>query len=410
MTNCATEPLNAPANTQNHLTGLSYDIAGNVLNDGNGNTPTYDAENRIATDAGVTYSYDADGLRMEKSSGTMYWPGPSGTLAETNLSGTINEEYIYFNGTRIARVDRPSGAVHYYFSNHLGSHSVIVSATGSCEQDIDYYPYGGLVTDHCPTVAQHYKFTGKERDSESGLDYFEARYHASALGRFMSVDPSGASIDRSGPQSWNRYSYSYNSPLKFVDHDGKAPNIAIIENGPTQGNPIGHTAIAVTGQGVFSFGNNTKLGSSLTDYVQREAPRRDTTITIIKTTPEQDKAAVDAALKQDQKGGINKYPDNCAERSNAILDAAGIPPATNRDNPEAFQAPADPSVPGTAGQRGAQLPSDDVQMIDVPKGSTTVPQQLNQFNPGPNQNTNLPKQENSTDNGSSSDSSSDSSD
>jgi hypothetical protein len=132
----------------------------------------------------------------------------------------------------------------------------------------------------------------------------------------------------------------YNNPLKLVDHNGKWPDIAIIENGPTQGNPIGHTAIAVTGQGVLSFGNTTKLGSSLTDYVQREAPRRDTTITIIKTTPEQDKAAVDAALKQDDKGAINKYPDNCAARSNAILDAAGIPATSGpANNSEGFQPP-----------------------------------------------------------------------
>ena len=70
---------------------------------------------------------------MEKTTGsaaTMYWPGPSGTLTETSLAGTINEEYIYFNGERIARVDRPSGTVHYYFSNHLGSHTVVTSATG----------------------------------------------------------------------------------------------------------------------------------------------------------------------------------------------------------------------------------------------------------------------------------------
>ena len=46
----------------------------------------------------------------------MYWPGPNGVLAETDLAGTINEEYVYFNGQRIARVDRPSVIAHYYFS------------------------------------------------------------------------------------------------------------------------------------------------------------------------------------------------------------------------------------------------------------------------------------------------------
>ena len=225
MGSCLTEPLSASANTQNHLTGLSYDIAGNVLNDGGVNQPTYDAENRIATDAGVSYYYDADGVRMAKTSGTLYWPGPSGNLAETNLSGVINEEYIYFNGTRIARVDRPSGAVHYYFSNHLGSHSMVTSATGSCEQDIDYYPYGGVVTDHCPNVAQHYKFTGKERDTESGLDMFGARYYGSSLGRFITPDWAAKPVTVpyahfGNPQSLNLYSYVQNNPTTVGDPDG----------------------------------------------------------------------------------------------------------------------------------------------------------------------------------------------
>jgi RHS repeat-associated protein len=226
--NCSTEGLSSSgANTQNQLLGLGlwYDAAGNLIKDNLGNQPTYDAENRIATVAGYTYSYDADGTRMEKangSSGTMYWPGPAGTLSETNLAGTINEEYIYFNGQRIARVDRPSGAVHYYFSNHLGSHTMVTSATGSCEQDIDYFPYGGEITDHCPNVAQHYKFTGKERDTESGLDNFGFRYNASTMGRFMSPDPSTNLVIRAiNPQRWNQYAYAINNPTNYVDHDGR---------------------------------------------------------------------------------------------------------------------------------------------------------------------------------------------
>ena len=63
-------------------------------------------------------------------------------------------------------------------------------------------------------------FTGKERDSETGLDYFGARYYASNMGRFMSPDPLMASAHASNPQTWNRYAYTLNNPLRFVDPDG----------------------------------------------------------------------------------------------------------------------------------------------------------------------------------------------
>jgi RHS repeat-associated protein len=98
-----------------------------------------------------------------------------------------------------------------------------MNAAGTqCEQDADYYPYGGVENDNCTTpVAQNYKFTGKERDSESGLDNFGARYNASSLGRFMSVDPIWVKADRIvDPQRLNLYAYGRNNPLKFKDPTG----------------------------------------------------------------------------------------------------------------------------------------------------------------------------------------------
>jgi RHS repeat-associated protein len=228
-TGCVSEgSLSYAVNTSNQytqLSGVTYDIAGNVLDDGNGNKPTYDAENTMATDAGVTYDYDADGVRIEKSSGTLYWTGSGGEyLTETDLTGTINEEYIYFNGERIARVDRPSGTVHYYYSDHLGSSSVIADASGNIEQQYVYFPYGGMV-DSTGTDPNHYKFTGKERDTESGLDEFGARYYASSLGRFLIPDwadkPIAVPYAHFGnPQSLNLYSYVQNNPTTFGDPDG----------------------------------------------------------------------------------------------------------------------------------------------------------------------------------------------
>jgi RHS repeat-associated protein len=70
------------------------------------------------------------------------------------------------------------------------------------------------------------KFIAKERDSESGLDYFGARYYSNGLGRFTSSDPSNVSISRANPQSWNRYSYALNNPLRYLDRNGKWPTPA----------------------------------------------------------------------------------------------------------------------------------------------------------------------------------------
>ena len=64
--------------------------------------------------------------------------------------------------------------------------------------------------------------TGKERDTESGLDYFGARYYASSMGRFMSPDPIKITEDRvANPSTLNLYSYAANNPLKYVDPDGQ---------------------------------------------------------------------------------------------------------------------------------------------------------------------------------------------
>jgi RHS repeat-associated protein len=64
-------------------------------------------------------------------------------------------------------------------------------------------------------------FTGKERDSESGLDYFGARYYGSNMGRWMSPDPSPSGIIIANPQSWNLYNYALNNPLRLVGTNGR---------------------------------------------------------------------------------------------------------------------------------------------------------------------------------------------
>ncbi|MGC2657447.1 MAG: RHS repeat-associated core domain-containing protein [Bryobacteraceae bacterium] len=114
--------------------------------------------------------------------------------------------------------------------DHLGSTRLVTDQNDNVVARHDYLPFGEEMPvgvdgrtsagswDATDLVTQ--KFTSKERDSESGLDYFGARYYGSALGRFTSPDPLMASARASNPQSWNRYAYALNSPLRFVDPDG----------------------------------------------------------------------------------------------------------------------------------------------------------------------------------------------
>ena len=61
------------------------------------------------------------------------------------------------------------------------------------------------------------RISGKERDNESGLDYFGARYFSGPQGRFTSADPLLKTIRPGNPQSLNRYAYTLNNPLRYID-------------------------------------------------------------------------------------------------------------------------------------------------------------------------------------------------
>jgi len=75
------------------------------------------------------------------------------------------------------------------------------------------------MTDTNLCATRHSCFTGKERDAETGLDYFGARYYSGALGRWISADQPFADQHTQDPQSWNLFQYARNNPLRFVDFD-----------------------------------------------------------------------------------------------------------------------------------------------------------------------------------------------
>src|SRR5205807_6641755 len=128
--------------------------------------------------------------------------------------------YIFFDGERVARKEFPGNAVFYYLSDHLKTAAVITDSAGNIKSESDFYPWGGELQ-FSNNDSNHYKFTGKERDSESGLDYFGKRYYGNVLGRWTSPDPISFSKKHLlKPQRWNKYSYADNDPTGSVDPDG----------------------------------------------------------------------------------------------------------------------------------------------------------------------------------------------
>src|SRR5258708_5511808 len=170
-------------------------------------------------------------LQVEKSNGsttprtgTLYWYMSLGIVGESDLTGNLQSEYLFFDGERVARKDFPGNTVAYYFSDHLKTASVITDAVGTIKAESDYYPWGGELQ-FTNSDSNHYKFTGKERDSETRLDYFGARYYSNGLGRFISADWSATPIpvpyaNFTDPQSLNLYTYVRNLPTTQFDADG----------------------------------------------------------------------------------------------------------------------------------------------------------------------------------------------
>ena len=143
-------------------------------------------------------------------------------MSETDQTGSVNNNYIYLNRQAVAWIDIGHGvptAYRYYLHDHLGTTRVMTTSTGSVCYDADFFPWGGEQHLFTNTCSQSYKFTGKERDPDTNsTDYFEARWYQGAMARFYSPDPLAGSL--SNPQSLNRYAYSLNNPLKFVDPTG----------------------------------------------------------------------------------------------------------------------------------------------------------------------------------------------
>jgi RHS repeat-associated protein len=218
----------------------AYDAAGDVTNDGR-NAYLYDAEGRICAANYIGYLYDAAGNRVAKGTITSwscdmttngfvqtagYVVGPSGEqLTEVDANNNWVHTNAYAGGKLIGTYD--AMGLHFHIDDPLGTRRAQVNSAGVLEAVYQSLPFGDGYAEAAASgvsdpTEQH--FTGKERDTESGNDYFGARYFGSGVGRFTSPDDGTDQIP-TNPQSWNLYSYVWNNPMTHTDSDGHSVNV-----------------------------------------------------------------------------------------------------------------------------------------------------------------------------------------
>jgi RHS repeat-associated protein len=221
--------IGAFSQSTNRITNASYgyDLFGNLTFVPGRPNDLFDGENKLkestVNSIVSAYVYDADGRRVKKTVGSAV------TRFVYNAEGQLIAEYETL-GTP------PAFALQFATADHLGSprawtNGGAVAANGRH----DYAPFGeelgtahGAVRSTVPGYStnsqadgQRRQFGSKERDTETGLDWFSpGRYFSSSQGRFTTVDPLMSSGTIYDPQTWNRYSYTINNPLKYTDPFG----------------------------------------------------------------------------------------------------------------------------------------------------------------------------------------------
>lgn len=212
--------------------------AHNYTYDGNGNMQKdsangfafimYDINNLPVTEyrtngAALTYSYDANGNRIQKledTTTTWYFNDAAWKTDVIETSSSLYATYNLWANDNVGQVKRSGTTLtrYYYLKDHLGDMKVTVNSSGGVDSYFDYYPFGQLMDSRNQTGSAdgRYKYTGKERDVKTGYDYFGARYYDSRIGRWLSVDPMAERYLSLSP-----FSYSADNPIAFLDPNGK---------------------------------------------------------------------------------------------------------------------------------------------------------------------------------------------
>jgi hypothetical protein len=207
---------------------------------------------------------------------------------------------------------------------------------------------------------------------------FFARPYDPNLQRWIQRDPIGEA------GGINLHTYVYNNPVNYYDPLGFLTVVVIGGPSPassdnSSGNPFGHASIAVSGNGVYSFGTRKQdIGGSFTDFLNWQATYRDSTLYVLNTTPSQEQKILDYLKKQSPN--IEKYPDNCANRVINALGAGGIDlTETSLASPIGF--PIAQRINNFPDEIAYALGSHGPLQISFPKGSTLPGSFLTGFNP-----------------------------
>ncbi len=157
------------------------------------------------------------GFRYVPPQAVYTFRGTGGSILTEYLDSAVSKDYVYLGGRLVG--SRDSGGWKYHTTDHLGSVRLTMNSSGGAVESRKYWPWGedvGLVG------AGRIAFAGMETDLEATRPryYDHARNIDTGFGRFLSPDILSGKVE--DPQSWNRYTYARNNPLKYVDPDGKA--------------------------------------------------------------------------------------------------------------------------------------------------------------------------------------------
>jgi RHS repeat-associated protein len=210
----------------NQITGLNYDAAGNLTNDGTPHSYTYDAEGNItAVDGGQTaqYVYDALNHRVRTVVGgnaTEFLYNAAGQRASIWDGSTHAQKQgqYYWGGKPVAYYS--GGSTHFQHQDWVGTERMRTGYNASVEGSFTSLPFGDAQTTVAGTDGDSYHFATLDHDPEDNTDHAQFRQYSNTQGRWLSPDPYAGSYDVSNPQSFNRYAYVLNNPLALVDRLG----------------------------------------------------------------------------------------------------------------------------------------------------------------------------------------------